>query len=129
MQTLKLCRHGEPGILCNAKRDGERDLNCAWAYPKTQNRKKSEGNGQLLHVSGYWGANTIHTKPLNMWLVEQRAKHCSKNSVLFDYIMVMREKYQTLPAYISFCSGVGEPGNEAKYSEGLGDFFTCSNLR
>ena len=84
--------------------------------------KRAKVMGNLLHVSGYWGANTIHTKPLNMWLVEQRAKHCSKNSVLFDYIMVMREKYQTLPAYISFRSGVGEPGNEAKYSEGLGDF-------
>ena len=22
-------------------------FNCAWAYPKTQNRKKSEGSGQL----------------------------------------------------------------------------------
>ena len=33
----------------------ERDLNCAWVYLKTQNRKKNEGSiaGNLLHVSGY----------------------------------------------------------------------------
>ena len=64
MQTLKLCRCGEPGIYCYLKsvegREWEgggggggggggvpRGLNCAWVYPKTQNRKKSEGSGQL----------------------------------------------------------------------------------
>ena len=37
-----------------------RDLNCAWAYPKTQKRANVVGN--LLHVSGYRGMNIIHTE-------------------------------------------------------------------
>ena len=37
---------------------GNWDLNCAWAYLKTQNKKKSN----LLHVSSYQGANITRTK-------------------------------------------------------------------
>ena len=46
-RTLKLYRRGEPGIFSHPRRvngrEEVRDLNCVWAYPKAQNRKKSEG--------------------------------------------------------------------------------------
>ena len=45
---------------------------------------------------------------------------CSKNSgPILITSWSCEKRYQTLPTYISFRSGVGEPGNEAKYSESL----------
>ena len=58
MQTLKLCRCGELAHVTSVKgyiESGQRDLNCAWVYPKTQNRQE-QGSGQLttcLWLSGY----------------------------------------------------------------------------
>ena len=53
MRTLKLCRRGEPGIFSHVSsvkgREGSRDLNCAWAYPRLRTGK-SEGGGELTTV-------------------------------------------------------------------------------
>ena len=42
--VYQLCRCGEQYFQYF---EGRVKLNCAWAYPKTQNRKKSEGSGKL----------------------------------------------------------------------------------
>ena len=43
-RTLKLCRRGEPGILCHVKsakgRKEVEELNCAWAYPRSEQEKE-----------------------------------------------------------------------------------------
>ena len=47
-QTLKLCRQGKLGIyshMSSIKGRWGRVANHAWAYPKTQNKKKREGSG------------------------------------------------------------------------------------
>ena len=74
---------------------GYRDLNFAWAYPKTQNRKKSNHSS---HVStgSYWGVNIIHTEhwTQSWWLNNAQNfaflfyKFCS----YFNYIILTWEK-------------------------------------
>ena len=69
-----MCRHGEPGGFCHVKSGKgrervERDLNCTWAYPKTQNRKRVKVASNWLQVSGYQGVNIIHTEHwMHSWL-------------------------------------------------------------
>ena len=51
MWTLKLYKHGQPGIFSHVNNIKGRERverpNCAWAYLKIQNRKKSQSSRQL----------------------------------------------------------------------------------
>ena len=86
-RTLKLCRRGEPGIFCEAKKCKGREWVerlCAWVYVKTQNRKKSKDSCQLKHVSCHRGT-CEHTKCWTHggWTTQKMFHFCSKTLVLF----------------------------------------------
>ena len=53
-----------------SKVERERDLNCAWAYPRLRTGKRAKVEANLLHVSSYRGLNIIHTE---RWTIDNRA--------------------------------------------------------
>ena len=65
-RTLKLCRHGEPGIFCHVKSTKDRRKVDATLIVRGCMRLRTEKGTKvadnLLHISSYWALNNIHTE-------------------------------------------------------------------
>ena len=110
MWTLRLRMWREPGIFSHVStakgRTEVEPLNCTWAYPKTQNRKKSKDSRQLTIRIWLW-VNVIHTDCwMHSWLNNPQniAFLFYKLWSYFNYVMITWEKIAGSPRAYS-CSG------------------------
>ena len=105
MQTIQLCRRGEPGIFCHVKsvQGGTETLIVCGHTRRLRIGKWAWVVNNLLHVSSCRGPNTIHTKQwTHSWLNNKMLPFCSKTLVLFSLRHPHVRKYTMLWSYLAY---------------------------
>ena len=96
--------------VLEVERQGKKTLIVRGHPRRLRTEKRAKVTGNLLHVSGYQGANIIHTECwTHSWL--NNTQNGSKNFLITSWSH--EKRYQALAACTSSRSGAGKPGNEA----------------